>query len=344
MLYTLARPLLFALDPECAHHLSLWGMRNFGGWMPQTRLAADEPTEVMGLRFPNRIGLAAGLDKDGEAIEALASFGFGYLEVGTVTPRPQPGNPKPRMFRFPSQQAIINRMGFNNQGVDGLVANARRARFNGILGISIGKNFDTPIENAADDYIACLDKVYGFAGYIAANISSPNTKNLRQLQGDSELDKLLARLKQRQTELADQHGRYVPIALKIAPDLDEAQLTSIADTLRRHHIDGVIATNTTLDHSAVATLPHGDETGGLSGAPLREKSTAIIRALADKLAGELPIVASGGVMTGHDALEKLQAGASLVQLYTGFIYRGPRLIADCVNATRHFAPDIPDTD
>lgn len=344
MLYTLARPLLFALDPECAHHLSLWGMRNFGGWMPRTHLSAGEPAEVMGLRFPNRIGLAAGLDKDGEAIEALASFGFGYLEVGTVTPRPQPGNPRPRMFRFPERQAIINRMGFNNHGVDNLIANVRKSRFNGILGISIGKNFDTPIENAVDDYLACLDRVYGFAGYIAANISSPNTKNLRQLQGESELDSLLAHLKRRQAELTEQHGRYVPIALKIAPDLDDAQLTNVADTLRRHRIDGVIATNTTLDHAAVTGLPHGEETGGLSGAPLREKSTAIVRALADKLAGELPIIASGGVMTGADAVEKLQAGASLVQLYTGFIYNGPRLVADCVAGTRHFAPDAPEAE
>ena len=323
MLYTLARPVLFSLDPECAHDLSLWSLRNFGGWMPSAGLRDAEAVEVMGLRFPNRVGLAAGLDKNGDAIDALASFGFGHIEIGTVTPRAQPGNPKPRMFRIPARQAIINRMGFNNHGVDNLVAHVKAARFKGILGISIGKNFDTPIDQAADDYIACLDKVYGHASYVAANISSPNTKNLRQLQGESELDTLLGRLKQRQTELAQTHGRYVPIALKIAPDVDEAQLTNIADALRRHRIDGVIATNTTLSRDAVMGQPHCNEAGGLSGAPLRERSTEVVRSLAVKLGGELPIIGVGGITSGEHALEKLQAGAALVQLYTGFIYGGP---------------------
>lgn len=344
MLYSLARPLLFSLDPECAHDLTLWSMRNFGGWMPSTAITADEPIDVMGLRFPNRIGLAAGLDKNGEAIEGFASFGFGHIEIGTVTPRPQPGNPKPRMFRIPEKQAIINRMGFNNHGVDNLVAHVKTARFKGILGISIGKNFDTPIEQAADDYLTCLDKVYGHASYVAANISSPNTKNLRQLQGESELDSLLSRLKQRQAELAQQHGRYVPIALKIAPDMDDAQLTNIADALRRHQIDGVIATNTTLARDAVMGLANCNEAGGLSGAPLRERSTELIQSLAGKLAGEVPIIGVGGVSTGAHALEKLQAGATLVQVYTGFIYGGPTMVADCVAATAKFDRDGPETE
>ena len=343
MLYSLARPVLFSLDPECAHDLSLWGMRNFGGWMPSVSTQESETVEVMGLRFPNRVGLAAGLDKNGEAIDALASFGFGHIEIGTVTPRAQPGNPKPRMFRIPAKTAIINRMGFNNHGVDNLVAQVKTARFKGILGISIGKNFDTPIDQAADDYITCLDKVYGHASYVAANISSPNTKNLRQLQGESELDSLLGRLKQRQTELAQAHGRYVPIALKIAPDVDEAQLTNIADALRRHRIDGVIATNTTLARDAVMGQTHCNEAGGLSGEPVRERSTEVVRSLAVKLGGEVPIIGVGGITKGEHALEKLQAGATLVQLYTGFIYRGPQLISDCVKATRVFERDAPET-
>jgi dihydroorotate dehydrogenase len=335
MLYTLARPLLFSLDPECAHNLSLWGMHNFGGWFPSGGITGAQPVEVMGLSFPNRIGLAAGLDKNGEAIEALASFGFGHLEIGTVTPRAQPGNPKPRMFRIPSKTAIINRMGFNNHGVDNLIANVKASRFKGVLGISIGKNFDTPIANAVDDYLICLEKVYPHASYVAVNISSPNTKNLRQLQGESELDGLLSRLKQRQMELAEQQGRYVPIVLKISPDVNDDQLTNIADALRRHRMDGVIATNTTLARDAVASLPHSNEEGGLSGAPLRERATEIVRALAAKLAGELPIIAVGGVTEGPHALEKLQAGAALVQLYTGFIYRGPRLVSACIQASRN---------
>jgi dihydroorotate dehydrogenase len=334
MLYSLARPILFALDPEKAHEMALWGMRNFAGWMPCPRTKFEDPAEVMGLRFPNRIGLAAGLDKNGEIIEALDAFGFGHIEVGTVTPRAQPGNPRPRMFRLPHKQAIINRMGFNNLGVDNLIAHVKAARRQGVLGISIGKNADTPIERAVDDYLICLDKVYPHADYVAANISSPNTKNLRQLQGESELDSLLAALKQRQAQLADQHGRYVPIALKIAPDVDEAQLTNIADALRRNRIDAVIATNTTLAREAVAGERHSEEAGGLSGAPLRERATAVVRGLSEKLAGELPVIAAGGVMSGADACEKLAAGASLVQIYTGFIYRGPPLVAECVKAMR----------
>lgn len=337
MLYTFARPFLFALDPESAHDFTMWTLRNLSGLMPSCCAVAGSPVEVMGLKFPNRIGLAAGLDKNGEAIDGLASFGFGHIEVGTVTPRPQPGNPKPRMFRLASRQAIINRMGFNNHGVDNLVAHVKAARYGGILGINIGKNFDTPIERAADDYLACLDKVYPVASYVTVNISSPNTKNLRQLQGESELDDLLGKLKSRQTALAEQYGRYVPLALKIAPDLDDGQLANIADALRRHRIDAVIATNTTLSREGVEGLAHAQEAGGLSGAPLREKSTAVIAALSKALAGELPIIAVGGVLEGRHAREKLEAGASLVQVYTGFIYRGPQLIREAIAATRDFA-------
>src|SRR5690606_5859470 len=256
------------------------------------------------------------------------------LPICTVTPRPQPGNPKPRMFRLPEVMGIINRMGFNNHGVDNLLANVAASKYKGVLGINIGKNFDTPIENAADDYLICLDKVYAAASYVTVNISSPNTKNLRQLQGESELDALLGALKARQTELTHRHGRYVPITLKIAPDLDDAQIVNIADALRRHRIDGVIATNTTLGRAGVEHLKHGNEAGGLSGAPVFEKSTAVVAALAKALAGELPIIAAGGITDGAKAQAKLDAGASLVQIYSGMIFRGPVLITEAIRATR----------
>ncbi|NTV12290.1 MAG: dihydroorotate dehydrogenase (quinone), partial [Zoogloea sp.] len=262
---------------------------------------------------------------------------FGFVEIGTVTPRPQPGNPKPRMFRLPEVKGIINRMGFNNHGVDALVANVKAAKYRGILGINIGKNADTPIERAADDYLACLDKVYAHASYVTVNISSPNTKNLRQLQGESELDALLGALKARQGELAEQHGRYVPLALKIAPDLDDAQIINIADALRRNRIDGVIATNTTLARDKVQGLRYGDQQGGLSGAPLFEASTAVVVALARALQGEVPIIGAGGVLDGRQARAKLDAGARLVQLYSGLIYRGPCLVREAIDATRDFA-------
>jgi dihydroorotate dehydrogenase len=333
MLYEIARPLLFAFDPETAHNLTLQGLHYAGMLLPPGLPAPATPVEVMGVRFPNRIGLAAGLDKNGEAIDGLARLGFGFLEIGTVTPRPQPGNPRPRMFRLPEAQAIINRMGFNNHGVDALLAHVRAAKYRGILGINIGKNFDTPIERAADDYLACLDKVYALASYVTVNISSPNTANLRQLQGESELDDLLGRLKAAQTRLADTHGRYVPLTLKIAPDLDEAQVVNIADALRRHRIDGVIATNTTIARDKVQGLAHAGEQGGLSGAPVFEASTAVVRRLAAALGGELPIIAAGGVLEGAQAHAKLEAGAALVQLYSGLIYRGPDLVGECVRAT-----------
>ncbi|MDB5801486.1 MAG: dihydroorotate dehydrogenase [Rhodocyclales bacterium] len=332
MLYTLARPFLFALDPETAHDLTLSTLHNLGGWMPGCAREQGTPVEVMGIRFPNAIGLAAGLDKNGDAIDGLSAFGFGFIEIGTVTPRPQPGNPKPRMFRIPAKQAIINRLGFNNHGVDNLVARVKSSKYKGVLGINIGKNLDTPIERAVDDYLICFDKVYAHASYVTINISSPNTKNLRQLQGESELDDLLSQLKARQTQLADQHGRYVPMTLKIAPDMDDAQITNIADALRRHRIDGVIATNTTTGREGVEGQPHASEAGGLSGAPVREKSNRVIAALAQRLAGELPIIGVGGITEGAHAAEKIKAGASLVQLYTGFIYGGPQLVGSCVKA------------
>ncbi len=290
----------------------------------------------MGLTFPNPVGLAAGLDKDGAYIDGLAALGFGFIEIGTVTPRAQPGNPKPRMFRLPEAQALINRMGFNNGGVDAFVRNVQASRFyqeqRGILGLNIGKNADTPIERATDDYLYCLDKVYPYAAYITVNISSPNTKNLRQLQQASEIDALLSALKRAQSQLADKHGRYVPLVLKIAPDLDDEQIDTIASALLRNRIDGVIATNTTITRDAVQGLTHANETGGLSGAPVRDLSTRVIRSLHQVLQGEIPIIGVGGILSGADASEKIAAGASLIQLYTGLIYRGPELVVECASA------------
>ncbi len=335
MLYSLARPLLFAMDAEVAHDLALASLKLIERGGMAAMLAGAAPAQrvkLMGLEFPNALGLAAGLDKNGEYIDALAALGFGFIEVGTVTPRPQPGNPKPRVFRLPEAQALINRMGFNNHGVDSLIANVRRARYRGVLGINIGKNFDTPIERAADDYEQCLAKVYAHASYVTVNVSSPNTKDLRQLQGADELGALAGKLKTEQKRLADVHGRYVPLVLKIAPDLDDAQLEAIAKCLLKHKLDGVIATNTTVSRAGVAKLRHAGESGGLSGAPLRDVSTAVIRKLARLLDGAVPIIGVGGVMGAADARDKLAAGASLVQVYTGFIYRGPRLIGEILRA------------
>ena len=336
-MFQLLRPALFALDPETAHHATLDALRTAHclGTLPfVVKRPADDPRTVMGLNFPNPIGLAAGLDKNGGYIDPLAALGFGFIEIGTVTPRPQPGNPKPRLFRLPQAQGVINRMGFNNDGVDALIGNVKRAKFKGILGINIGKNADTPIEKAADDYLICLRKVYAYASYVAINISSPNTKNLRQLQGGDELDALLGQLKAEQEKLAQQHGKYVPLAVKIAPDLDSEQIKQIASLLIKHRIDGVIATNTTLSREGVENLPHGNETGGLSGAPVREKSTAVIRQLAAELQGALPIIGVGGILKGSDALEKMRAGASLVQMYSGMIYRGWDLVAESAAAIK----------
>ena len=336
-MYSLFRCALFQLDPEAAHHLILGGLQSAQSLGLSGIIAArpaSDPRTVMGLAFPNPVGLAAGLDKNGECIDGLAALGFGFIEIGTVTPLPQPGNPKPRMFRLPQAKAIINRMGFNNDGVDALVANVRRANFKGILGINIGKNAATPIENAADDYLICLRKVYAHASYITVNISSPNTKNLRQLQGEDALNNLLKLLKDEQQKLADAHGKYVPIALKIAPDMESEQIAQIAHLLMKHRIDGVIATNTTLSREGVENLPHGTETGGLSGAPVREKSTAVVRQLAAELQGALPIIGVGGILSGADAAEKIKAGAALVQLYSGLVYRGPELVGECCDAIR----------
>lgn len=334
-MYSIVRPLLFTLDPERAHHITLDALQIAHQLAMLPFLCsqpAENPRQAMGLTFPNPVGLAAGLDKNGGYIDALAALGFGFLEIGTVTPRPQPGNAKPRLFRLPQAAAIVNRMGFNNDGVDALLANVKRARFRGILGINIGKNFDTPIANAAQDYLLCLRKVYAHASYVTINISSPNTKNLRQLQGGAELDALLAQLKTEQKVLADIHGKYVPLAIKIAPDLDDEQIREVATLLLRHGIDGVIATNTTLSRTGVEHLPQHDEMGGLSGAPLRDKSTYVIRQLSATLQGALPIIGVGGILRGEDALEKIQAGATLVQLYSGLIYRGTGLVNECATA------------
>lgn len=333
MLYGLLRPLLFKLDAETAHHFTLNAM-NRANQLGLLQLLAPhiecKLRTVMGLTFPNPVGLAAGLDKNGAYIDALAALGFGFIEIGTVTPRPQPGNPKPRMFRIPEANAIINRMGFNNDGVDKLIENVKKSHYKGILGINIGKNFDTPIENAADDYLIGLRKVYPYASYIAVNISSPNTKNLRQLQQADELGNLLSALKSEQQRLAQAHGKYVPLALKIAPDLETEQVIEIADLLIKNEIDGVIATNTTLSRAGVEHLPAGTETGGLSGTPVRTKSTAVIKQLSLALQGKVPIIGVGGIMNGLDAAEKMKAGASLIQVYSGLIYRGPALVKDVV--------------
>ena len=286
----------------------------------------------MGLAFPNPVGLAAGLDKNGEYIDALAALGFGFVEIGTVTPRPQAGNPKPRMFRLPAEQAIINRMGFNNHGVDQLIENVKRSAYRGILGINIGKNAATPIDRAADDYLACMNKAYEHASYITVNISSPNTKNLRQLQQESEFDALLSALKQNQTMLQARHNKYVPLAVKIAPDLSEQDIDMIADRLLAHGIDGVIATNTTLSRAGVEQSIHRRESGGLSGLPLQQSATAVVRRLAQQLNNRIPIIGVGGITSPAAAKEKFNAGAALIQIYSGLIYRGPALIDDILRA------------
>ena len=334
-LYPLFRPLFFVADPEAAHDIVLRGLDGAAALgLPQ--LAAPHlpasPVRVMGIEFPNRVGLAAGLDKNAAHLRGLATLGFGFLEAGTITPRPQPGNPKPRMFRLKQAEALINRLGFNNDGVDRLVKNVARSRYQGVLGINIGRNFDTPNERAAGDYVACMRKVYACASYITVNVSSPNTKGLRDLQAEEAFGALLGHLKTEEAALAEQHGRRVPLVVKIAPDLDAAAIDSIARLLFRYRIDGVIATNTTVGREGVNGERHAAEPGGLSGKPLREKSTAVIRALARALDGALPIIGVGGIFSGADACEKIDAGAALVQLYTGLIYRGPALVAECAKA------------
>ena len=334
-LYPLFRPLLFAADPELAHRLVLDAL-DAAAQTGLAQLAAPRlpasPVTAMGLTFPNRVGLAAGLDKNAEHLRGLATLGFGFLEAGTVTPRPQPGNPRPRMFRLPAAEALVNRLGFNNDGVARFAANVERARYRGILGVNIGKNFDTPNERAADDYVAALRAVHPIASYVTINVSSPNTRGLRDLQAEEALDALLARIGAAGDDLAQRHGRRVPLVVKIAPDLADDAVRAVAQLLIRHRIDGAIATNTTLARDGVEGLPHASEQGGLSGAPLRGRALATLRTLVAALDGALPVIAVGGIMSGDDACERIAAGATLVQLYTGLIYRGPALVAECVRA------------
>ncbi|WP_151820067.1 quinone-dependent dihydroorotate dehydrogenase [Acinetobacter soli] len=332
MLYSLARPLLFFMAPERAHDLTLSLLKS-AHKMGFIRQKIDaKPVTCMGIEFPNPVGLAAGLDKNGAYIDALAALGFGFIEIGTITPRPQTGNPQPRLFRIPEAKAIINRMGFNNDGVDQLVENVKASKFKGILGINIGKNADTPVENAVDDYLICLEKVYNYASYITVNISSPNTKNLRSLQSGDALTELLDTLKQRQLELAEQYHHYVPLVLKVAPDLSREDIDFIAAQLITFKIDGLIVTNTTLSRDGVENLAFGNEAGGLSGAPVFEKSTACLRQFAEVLNGQIPLIGVGGITQGEHAVAKIEAGATLVQIYSGLIYTGPELVKQCVSA------------
>lgn len=340
--YSLARPLLFRMDAEAAHELTLKLLTHTAG-TPLARTwscpTVSDPVTLAGLRFPNRVGLAAGLDKNAHCIDAFAAMGFGFVEVGTVTPKPQPGNAKPRMFRLPQAQALINRMGFNNDGLDAFLANVQRSRVRAqgggmLLGLNIGKNAATPIENAASDYLTCLAGVYPHADYVTVNISSPNTRNLRSLQSDAALDALLAALANRRDELAREHGRRTPIFLKIAPDLQPREVAAIAQALQRHGMDGVIATNTTISRNGVQGQAHAQEAGGLSGAPLRQASNSIIHQLRALLGPGFPVIGVGGILCARDAVEKIKAGADVVQIYTGLIYRGPSLVLQVARALR----------
>ena len=336
-MYALARPFLFCLDAERAHDLGLVSIETAYRTGFNALLAARPkplPVDAFGVRFENPVGLAAGLDKNGAHVDALAALGFGFIEVGTTTPRAQAGNPKPRMFRIPEREAVINRLGFNNGGVDALVANVERAKFSGVLGINIGKNKDTPNERAVDDYINCLTRVYARASYVTVNISSPNTQGLRDLQEEETLKRLIGTLRECQEKLATQHGAHKPMLLKIAPDLGEPELDAIAAVLLASKIDGLICTNTTIDRSAVAGATHAEETGGLSGKPLFDKATYVLRGMSERLGGKIPLVGVGGILSGADAAAKVTAGASLVQFYSGMIYRGPELIRESVEAIR----------
>lgn len=332
MLYSLARPLLFSLAPERAHDLTLSMLKSVSKLGVMQQKVAYKPVTCMGIQFPNPVGLAAGLDKNGAYIDALAGLGFGFIEIGTITPRPQAGNPQPRLFRIPEAKAIINRMGFNNDGVDQLIENVKATKFKGVLGINIGKNADTPVEDAVSDYLICLEKVYQYASYITVNISSPNTKNLRSLQSGDALTELLHTLKQRQLELAEEQHHYVPLVLKVAPDLSSEDIQFIASQLLEFKIDGLIVTNTTLSREGVEDLPFGDEAGGLSGAPVFEKSTQCLAAFSALLKDQIPLIGVGGILSGDQALAKQDAGASLVQIYSGLIYTGPTLVKDCIDA------------
>lgn len=345
--YGLARLALFNLDAEVAHDITMAGLARTQGTplqMAYSESRVEDPIELAGLRFPNRVGMAAGLDKNARCIDGLGAMGFGFVEVGTVTPKAQPGNPKPRMFRLPKAHALINRLGFNNDGLDAFVANVQRSALRSqknptlLLGLNIGKNAATPIENATDDYLICLDGVYPHADYVTVNISSPNTKNLRALQSDEALDSLLGAIAVRRTALAQKHGKRVPIFVKIAPDLDETQVNVIAATLVRHGMDGVVASNTTLGRDAVKGLPHADEAGGLSGAPVFEASNRVIAQLRSALGPNFPIIGVGGIMSGADAVAKIKAGANLVQIYTGLIYQGSQLVRDAAQAIKTQMP------
>ena len=330
--YALARPLLFSLDPETAHSLTL-RLADLAGSLLGNEVAPN-PVRVMGLDFPNPVGLAAGLDKDAAHIDALAALGFGFIEAGTVTPRPQSGNPRPRLFRIVQKQALINRMGFNNVGADAFLRNVERTRWRGILGVNIGRNADTPPERAVDDYETGLEKVYARASYVAINISSPNTKGLRDLQQHQQVNDLLSRISLKRRKLEDKHGKRVPLALKVAPDLQDEEIRDVADAVRRHGIDAIIATNTSLSRDGVGGTKYEKEAGGLSGAPIAKLSTAVLRKFSERLKGEIPLIGAGGILSGADAAEKARAGASLVQLYTGLVYRGPELVAECASAFR----------
>ncbi|WP_266181594.1 quinone-dependent dihydroorotate dehydrogenase [Dyella humicola] len=341
-MYDLIRPLLFALDAETAHGATLYALdvaqrSNFLHHL--VKPPAELPTAAFGIRFPNPVGLAAGLDKNADHLDALGALGFGFVEVGTTTPRPQPGNDKPRMFRLPHHEAVINRLGFNNAGVDALVRNVQQSGYRGVLGINIGKNKDTPNDTAVDDYLFCLERVYAHASYVTVNISSPNTQGLRDLQEEATLRRFIETLREAQERLGSQSGARKPMLLKIAPDLSETELDAIAEVLLAARVDGVICTNTTIDHAAVAGDPHGNETGGLSGKPLFARSTAVLRGMRKRVGDRIGIIGVGGILDGSDAAEKIDAGASLVQIYSGMVYRGPKLIAECVNEIRRQRED-----
>lgn len=343
--YALVRPFLFGLDAETAHELTMAALARTQGTplsMAYCGGRVDDPIELAGLKFPNRVGLAAGLDKNARCIDGLAAMGFGFIEVGTVTPKAQAGNPKPRMFRLPEANALINRLGFNNEGLDAFLDHVQRSRVRSqasskpvILGLNIGKNAVTPIEDAVNDYLTCLDGVYPHADYVTINISSPNTKNLRALQSDDALETLLASIAERRESLASRHGKRVPVFVKIAPDLDERQIEVMAASLKRHGMDGVVATNTTISREAVKGLRHANEAGGLSGAPVLEASNRVIRLLRAALGKSYPIIGVGGVMSGADALSKIKAGADVVQIYTGLIYKGPALVTEAATALKN---------